>query len=335
MKKKIIVFGATGHLGAYTIDYLYEHLDSKQFEIIATGRKETNFFDRYNIKYYSVDILQKEEFEKLPKENVYAVLSLCGAMPAATEGYNPYNYVNVNINGTLNILEYCRKNNIDRIIFPQSEADLSGHWKDNVIIKPDMQRDFKLSGNYALYVLSKCTAVDMIEIYHQNFGLKKFIFRLPTVYHYRPNPYYFKNGEKKMLGYRNLMEKARNGEDIEIWGNPKLVKDIVYVKDFAQLIYKAIIAECDGGIYNVGTGVGTSLEDIVKGIIEVFSPENHKSKIIYAPEKEDAKSFIMDITNSKKELKYEPQYDYISYLKDFKKEMELNRFKDLWGDVKD
>lgn len=335
MKKKIIIFGATGHLGAYTLDYLYDNIDKRKFEIIATGRKNTDFFDRYNIKYIQVDILKKEDFDKLPKENVYAVLALCGAMPAATKGYNPYNYVNVNINGTLNILEYCREYNVDRIIFPQSESDLSGHWGDNTVIKPDMARSFKLNGDYALYVLSKCTAMDMIEIYHENFGIKNFIFRLPTVYHYRPNPYYFKKGEKKMLGYRSLMQKAMNGEDIEIWGNPKLFKDIVYVKDFAQMIYKAILADRDGGVYNVGTGIGTTIEDIVKGIVDVFSPINNKSKIIYAPEKDDTKSFVMDIENAKRELGYVPKYNYLDYLKDFKKEMELNRFKDLWGEFKE
>lgn len=332
MKKKIIVFGATGHLGAYTIDYLSEVIDQNEYEIIATGRRNTSFFDRYNIKYVQIDILKKDSFDLLPKENVWAVVALCGAMPAATEGYNPYNYVEVNINGTLNILEYCRINNVNKIIFPQSESDLRGHWKDNVEIKPDMQRNYELSGNYGLYVLSKCTAVDMIEIYHNNFGLKRFIFRLPTVYHYRPNPYYFKNGQKVMLGYRQLIEKAMNGEDIEIWGNPKLFKDMVYVKDFAQMIYKAIISDIDGGIYNVGTGVGTTMEDIVKGIIEVFSPKDHKSNIIYCPDKDNTKSFVMNIDNVKKELGYEPKYDYIKFLEDFKKEMELNRFKELWGD---
>ena len=101
MKKKIIVFGATGHLGAYTIDYLNEVIDKKEYEIIATGRRETSFFDRYNIKYCRVNILDRTSFDSLPKKNVYAVVALCGAMPAATEGYNPYNYVEVNIKGII------------------------------------------------------------------------------------------------------------------------------------------------------------------------------------------------------------------------------------------
>ncbi|MGL4876032.1 MAG: NAD-dependent epimerase/dehydratase family protein, partial [Clostridium sp.] len=70
--KKIIIFGATGNTGAYLTEYLVEKL--KNFEIIAVGRKETKFFTlKYNIKYFSVDIRKKEEFEKLPIEDIYAV----------------------------------------------------------------------------------------------------------------------------------------------------------------------------------------------------------------------------------------------------------------------
>lgn len=57
--KKIIVLGATGNTGAYLIDYLFENIDKNEFEIIAAGRKKTNFFDRYGIKYFSVDISKK------------------------------------------------------------------------------------------------------------------------------------------------------------------------------------------------------------------------------------------------------------------------------------
>ena len=64
-------------------------------------------------------------------------------------------------------------------------------------------------------------------------------------------------------------------------------------------------------------------------MIEVFSPKDKKSVIIPCPEKPDSREFIMDISNAKVELGYEPQYHYLDYLRDFKKEMELNRFKEL------
>lgn len=328
--KKILVIGATGHLGAYTVDYLKDHLDMNEFELIAVGRKDTDFFTEQGIKYYQVDVTDKEAFDLLPRENVYAVVCLVGVMPAAMEGYNPYAYVNVNVTGILNVLEYCRENNVDRILFTQTEADLSGHWKKNVVIKPDLPRKFSYKGNYSLYIITKSTAVDIIESYYQNHGIKRFIFRLPTVYHYRPDPYFYKNGVKKKLGYRQIMENAMAGKPIEMWGDPTLAKDIVYVKDFTQMIYRAVIADIDGGIYNVGTGKTVSLQEQIEGIIEVFSPEGKKSKIIPRPEMPDSRSFVMDIENAKVELGYEPQYSYMDYLRDFKKEMELNRFAKLW-----
>lgn len=329
--KKIIVFGATGHLGAYTVDYMKDKLDNNEFQIVAVGRKETDYYTKQGIEYCKVDVSEKSQFGKLPKDDIYAVICFVGIMPAAMKGYNPYSYININITGVLNVLEYCRKNNVDRIIFTHTEADLSGHWNKNVIIKPNMTRKFDYRGNYSLYIISKCTAVDLIESYHQNYGLKRFIFRLPTVYHYRPDPYFYENGEKKMLGYRQLINKAMAGEPIEMWGDSTLAKDIVYVKDFAQMIYKAILTDKEGGIYNVGTGKAVTLEEQIKGIIEVFSPKEKKSIIIPCPDKTDSRSFIMDIENAKEDLGYKPQYSYIEYLKDFKKEMELDRFAELWA----
>ena len=82
----------------------------------------------------------------------------------------------------------------------------------------------------------------------------------------------------------------------------------------------------------MGTGVGVTLKDQIEGLIEVMSPENKKSIIIECPEKPDSREFIMDITNAKEDLGYEPKYYYLDYLKDFKKEMELNRFKELRGE---
>src|SRR5699024_5801750 len=105
-----MIFGATGHLGAYTLDYLKEKFDDTKYELIAIGRKQTNFFKKQGIEYYQVDVTDKNTFKNLPRKNIYAVICFVGIMPAAMEGYNPYSYVDVNVTGILNVLEYCRIN---------------------------------------------------------------------------------------------------------------------------------------------------------------------------------------------------------------------------------
>ncbi|MEG0051020.1 MAG: NAD(P)-dependent oxidoreductase [Terrisporobacter sp.] len=329
MKKKVIIFGATGNTGAYLTEYCLKNLDLNEFEIIAVGRKQTDFFDRYGIKYYRVDITDEEQFEKLPTENVHAVVHLSAVLPAYMEGYKPEEYIQTNIVGAFNVLEYCRKVNADRILYPQSEGDLSGYWGKEIVLKPDLPRRFSFKGDHALYVIAKNTAVDMIEHYHQTYGIKRFIFRCPTIYAYTPNQYFYVDGIKKVLAYRHLMNKAMAGEPIEMWGDETKEKDIVYVEDFCQMLCKAITVDIDCGFYNVGTGTAVTLRDQIEGLIEVFCPEDKKSEIIACPDKPNSREFIMDITNAKEELGYEPKFYYLDYLREFKKEMELNRFADL------
>lgn len=319
---KIVVFGASGGTGTYFVKYFFEHYKETKYEIIAVGTRETNKFAEMGVEYYQVDITKKEEFDKLPKD-VYAVVNLAGAMPARMEGYDPQYYIDVNITGNLNILEYCRKNGADRILFAQSFGDIKDYGETQLVLKADMARKFSFKSDHTIYVMTKNFMVDMMENYYEMYGLKKFVFRLPTIYLYSPTDYYYVDGVKRKIGYRLLIDRAISGEPIEVWGDASRVKDMVYVKDFCQMLYKAIFVDREKGYYNVGTGIGTSLIDQIKGMIEVFCEDNKKSSIILRPDKPNAPQYIMDITPAQKELGYEPQYDYISMLKDIKNEMEL------------
>lgn len=320
--KNIIVFGASGNTGRYFVRYFIDHYCGTDYQIIATGTKNTDFFDNLGVSYYRVDIRKKDEFEKLPGE-AYAVVDLAGAMPARMKGYDPYKYIDVNVTGNLNILEYCRKAKADRILFAQSFGDIKDYAEDNPLLTVDLPRKFSFTSDHTIYVMTKNFAVDMIENYHQMYGLRNFIFRLPTIYLYSPVDTYYVDGKKRKIGYRLLIDKARAGDPIEVWGDPERVKDMVYVKDFCQMLYRAVFADKNSGYYNVGTGVGTSLLDQIQGMIEVFGTPGKESELIMRPDKPNAPQYIMDIAPAVSELGYKPVYTYRKMLLDFKKEMEI------------
>lgn len=318
--KKILVFGASGDTGRYFIEYFKDNYHDNEYEIVALGTRDINVFDSMGVKYYHVDISNSSDFNKLPKD-VYAVVDLAGMMPARMKGYEPQKYIDVNITGTLNILNFCKTNSVDRILFAQSFGDIKDHAEKNVVLHPDMQRSFSFTTDHTIYVMSKNFAVDMIENYHQMYGLKRFIFRLPTIYLWSPIDNYYVDGQIRKIGYRILIDKAIAGEPIEIWGDKSRKKDMVYVKDFCQMMYKALFVNQEKGYYNVGTGVGTTLEEQIMGIVDVFGVDGHKSKIMEKPDMPNAPQYIMDITAAVNELGYQPKYDYISMLHDFKREM--------------
>ena len=70
---------------------------------------------------------------------------------------------------------------------------------------------------------------------------------------------------------------------------------------------------------------------LIHGIVEVFSPDGNKSEIDYDPDKPDTLQSILDWSKTARDLNYKPQYDYITMLRDMKKEMETEPMAKLWG----
>ena len=265
----------------------------------------------------------------LPRENVFAVVYLAAQIPSYMNGYHPDAYVKSNILGAYNVLEYCRQVHADRILFSTTVFDISLYAKPGVVLKPDLPYNFSYKGDHAVYVITKNTAREFMKHYYAEYGLKYFIFRFPTIYSYSPYQYYHPNGIKKMRPVYTMINRAIKGEPIELWGDPNYSKDMVHVYDCAQEICKAIEVNKEYGVYNVGTGVPVTLQEQIEAIIDVFSPENNRSEIIYCPEKPCGGGFLMDVTNAKEELGYEPKYDVHKLFENYKEEMKVNRFAEL------
>ncbi len=330
--KTILVLGATGTLGAY----LALHFKDKGYRVIATGhrRSDNGFFADHGIDYYAIDIADSKDFDKLPQEGIDVVADFAGALPASMKGYDAMPYIESIFKGTYNVLEYMRRTGIPRIIFPESLFDISYMFGSPVPIPADAERKAPLTGDHAMYVISKMAAVETILHYQAVYGIEAFILRLSRVYTYHPNPYTYTDGEKVMISDRLLIKRAEKGEPLEIWGDPKRVLETCAMPDFLQIVEKCVESDRKGGFYNIGSG-GSTLEERIKGIAEVFSPEGKKSAVSYAPEKRDAMQFLLDITKTREELGYEPKYNWTDFCRWFKEEQQKQRFAKLWGKEED
>lgn len=330
--KKIIIFGATGNIGAYFVDYCKNNIDEKKYQIIAVGRKQTDFFNKNGIEYINVDICDNNTFKNLPTKDIYAVVNLAGILPAYLKQYDPFKYVETNICGALRILEYARKNGADRALYTQTWSVQGGYWGKSEVLSPKMPKSLLYTGDHAFYCITKSMVEETMQFYKQEYGLKNFVFRLPNVYLYHPEKTYYVDGIQKKVAYRYMIDLASQGKNIELWGNPNAFKDILYVKDLCQLMFKALFANVNGGTYNAGTGIKTTLQEQIEGIIEVFSPKERKSEIILKPEASTFTNFVMDIDNARVDLGYEPEYTYLKYLQDYKEEQRMKRFDELWSE---
>jgi UDP-glucose 4-epimerase len=326
----IIVFGAAGFVGTYLVDQLATH----GFDVLATDVSQFGgaYYQERKIPFIRLDINREEEFSKLPRERANSVVDLACLQPAnvSKEEYNPINYIKVNVVGTLNILEFCRKTKIPKIIYASSHQNVRGLWELGKPIHEDADRAIKYTGEFAMYSISQSAAEDCIEHYSQEYGMQGIIFRLPPVYGYGPHTEIFKNGKPLKTGFQVFIENAVAGKPLEVWGDSEMGRDIIYVKDVVTAIILALKSKDASGLYNIASGRTVSLEEEARGIISVFSPKGSPSKIVYQPNKVNSiEPFLYDISKAKRDLGWSPTYSFEDMLIDYKKEMESGRFKFL------
>lgn len=331
-KNIIVVFGATGNLGAYSV----VDLVSKGYEVIAVGRRPTDngFFKSVGATYISANLSDKRSFNALPQKGVLGVVHFAGSLPSRYV-YDPTELLESIILGTENVLEYMITVGAERIVFPQTPFDIYYKHNSSEIIDPDAPRSFPLTGDHSVYTIAKNAAVNLIQHYHATYNLKYYVLRFFTIYQYHPNSFHYADGVNKKMPYRILIDKALASEPISIWGDPTLKKEIVYIKDFTQVVCNCFSTTYEGGIYNVGNELGVSLEDQVRGIVDVFSPKDKPSIISYDKSKPDALQAKFDISKTSNELGYRQKYSYLAAMRDFYDEMKQEPFSLLWGTKND
>lgn len=327
----IIVIGGSGFIGLYTVEALLR----AGKDVIVTGRSEAskNYFEAQGVQYINLNIENEADFGKLPNENVEGVIFLAGLLPANSNinieiEENASDYIKINTLGTTHALEYCRKNNIKKFITTTSYADVSNSWGNETPISEKEPRGYKLSGDHAAYIISKNAASDMVEYYNNQHGMQGSIFRLPPVYGVGPHSEIYVNGKYYKSGIQTFIEKAQKGEDIEIWGNSKISRDIIYVKDVATAFIKILKSNTAKGLYNMTSGKSVTLEEQVETVIALFSLEDKKSKIIYRSDlKNHTPSFLFSMEKAKKDFDFIPVFtDFYDMMLDYKNELDSQRF---------
>lgn len=332
----IIIIGASSFIGVHTVDYLL----SQKCEVVVTGRnnKFKSHYDSLGVQYVNLDLRNKSDFENLSKIGVEGVILLGGLLPANTavnldNDENAADYFEINTIGTINVLEYCRKNGIKKVISTCSYADVINSWNAECPLTEDEPRSYRYEGDHAVYVFSKNAANDMLFYYNEQHGMSNSVFRLPPVYGAGPHGYYHVNGVLMKSALQKFMDKARTGEDILIFkGDEHFVRDFVYVKDVARAFYLAIKSENANGLYNMTSGVGVTMEQQAAIIADVFC-EGKKSKLVYLDKSNgNPRSFLFSMEKAKKDFGFEPEYSsFRKMMTDYKQDIDKGLYKDLFN----
>jgi len=266
---KVAIFGASGFVGTNVI----EALKATDHEIIASDIQEKPIEGTQFIK---ANLLKYEEVETVV--NDCDVVIHLAASPLNVSVEKPRLNAQINIDGTLNIMDASREHGIKKIIF-SSASSLVGEVRYNPV---DEKHPCTPKTPYGV---AKYAIEHYLRVYQELYGLNYLVFRFFNIY----GPWqYPASGALIPMVYNKL----NAGEAFNVFGTGSQMRDFVYVGDIADCYVRSISNDVKNSVVNMGTGKGTTIKDVVLTAGEVLGVV---PRINYLPERPgEIDNFVAD-----------------------------------------
>ena len=288
---KILVTGGAGFIGSHLVDRLIK--EGHKVVIIdnlSTGRKENL---NPKAEFYKIDICSPKNSQIFQKEKPEIVFHLAAQIDVRKSVENPVENAKINILGSLNLLENCKKYKVKKIIFASTGGAIYGD--ANIVPTPEDYPEFPLSP----YGIEKLIVDKYLNYYHKVFGLPYVSLRLANVYGPRQNS----QGEAGVIAI--FCGKMLSGKQPIINGDGKQTRDFVFVDDVVEANMLAL-KKNKVGIFNIGKAKETDVNTIFKKLKELTGL---KYKEIHGPALPgEQKRSCLNYSKAQKELGWRPEY---------------------------
>ncbi len=288
---KVIVTGGAGFIGSHLVDKLIaENFDVSVIDNLTTGKKENV---NRRARFFKADIRAKTIPRLINKIKPQYIFHLAAQASVPVSLAKPLFDAEVNVLGSINVLEAAKATRIKKFIFVSTGGAIYGD--ASLIPTPETEPAKPLSP----YGEAKLTIERYLEFYQERFGLPYIVLRLANVYGPRQDA----SWESGVISIfiRQLLEK----KILSVHGDGKQTRDFVYVDDLAAALLLAL--KHGRGIYNIGTGIETSVIDLVRilGNIAGYPPKVQYTK---ARGMEDVRFSALSASLAKRELGWQPKF---------------------------
>ena len=305
----ILVTGGAGFIGSH----LCEKLIEEGKEVVCLDGF-TDFYDPEIKKGNIKNLLKKEDFflyegsilndsdlknifDNFNIKKVVHLAALAGVRPSIED---PKEYMKVNANGTINLLEIAKDNSVKNFIFASSSSIYGENEK-----VPFSESD-KTRNQTSPYAASKISAEAICKTYHNLYGIPTKILRLFTVYGPRQRP---------EMAIHKFTRQIFNDEKITLYGDGTTARDYTYVADIVDGIVAALEDDSQFEIFNLGNSETISLNKLVDVLDKNI---NKKIKKENTPQKPgDVSITYADIEKAKNKLGYNPKISIDEGVKKF------------------
>jgi UDP-glucose 4-epimerase len=248
---RILVLGGSGFLGSHIVDkFLAEKHDVVVYDLYPERFRRSPA----GIKFHTGDFGNVGALDELISTGFDAVIHCVSTTTPKSSNESPEFDIQSNVIGTLYLLDICVKHNVGKLVFLSSGGTIYGDIGDR-----DMVDETHAVRPMCSYGVSKLTIEHYLDVYRHLRGLNYVALRLS-------NPYGERQSPLRALGALTVfLHRTLKGQNVEVWGDGRVTRDFIYVGDVANAVYLATVKPISG-IFNVGTGTGLSLHDILNQI---------------------------------------------------------------------
>ena len=284
---KILVTGGAGFIGRYVVNALLKENKVRIYDDLScSSEQDITLLIQNGADFVKEDIL---DYGKLVEscKGFDVVIHLAARTDVADSVLHPEITMNVNVNGTINVLKACIQNKIGKIIFASS-ASVYGNCEQLPITEKTVTNPTSPYGS------SKVSAENEIKKIADENGIRYVILRMFNVYG--------KGQNKQHAGViSKFLENISEDKEIIIYGNGKQTRDFVSINDVVESFECAMKSKTDG-TYNIASGIPVSINELAQIMFNMFEK---KPRIRYQKEqKGDIKNSVADIILAKNELNF-------------------------------
>lgn len=297
---KFLVTGAAGFIGSNLVEAILKlGYQVRGLDNFSTGeRKNIDIFTvNSNFEFVEGDIRNLDACMKACEGIDYVLHQAAwGSVPRSIE--MPLLYEEINIRGTLNMLEAAHQNNVKKFVYASSSSVYGD--------EPNLPKKEGREGNLlSPYALTKMVNEEYGKLYTKLYGLDTYGLRYFNVFGRRQNP----NGAYAAV-IPKFIKQLLSNEQPTINGDGKQSRDFTYIENVVEANIKACIAphEAAGEVYNIAYGGREYLIDIYYELCKALEVN---IKPIFGPDRAgDIKHSNADISKAKRLIAYEPEWSF-------------------------
>ena len=287
---KVLVTGGAGFIASHVVDLFLE----QGYQVAIVDDLSTGRLSNVNpaATLHNIDIRSPQLAKVFERERPDFVSHHAAQMNVRRSVADPLFDADVNVLGSLNVIECARRYNVKRFVYISTGGAVFGEPEylpcdETHPINPICQ-----------YGISKHTVEHYLYLYHVNYGLKYTVLRYPNVFGPRQDPH----GEAGVVAI--FTGQMLCAQPVVINGDGEQLRDYVYVGDCARANLLALTAPHGGVIYNLGSGRGTSVNQIFAALKKITG---YDPQPMYGPAKlGETRRIYLDARKAQRELGWSP-----------------------------